>query len=90
MDDNQTAIIQAFRDRGASVKPVHTVKGFVDVIVGYRGQDQQVEIKDPAKPPSARKLTKDERDHWDTWRGRPPVIVETEDDVIAVLRGMYQ
>lgn len=90
VDANQKVIVEAFRGAGASVKIVNQVRGFVDIIVGYRGQDQQVEVKDPSKPPSARKLTRDEADHWLNWRGKCPVIVETIEDVERILQDMSQ
>lgn len=88
VDDNQEEIVKAFRKAGASVKPVHQIKGFVDILVGYCGIDQQVEIKDGTKPPSERRLTEGEQKHWDTWKGRRPMIVESLDDVPRVLSQM--
>ncbi len=88
IDDNQREIVKAFRKAGASVKLVHQIPGFVDILVGYASIDQQVEIKDGSKSPSKRKLTEDEQEHWDTWKGRRPVIVESIDDVPGVLRNM--
>jgi hypothetical protein len=84
-DSNQTEIVAAFRQAGASVKLVHTVKGFVDAVVGINGRNLLVEIKDGSKPPSARKLTSDESDFHRTWKGKID-IVESVDDVARVLK----
>lgn len=90
VDDNQAEIVQAFRSAGASVKQVHIVKGFVDVVVGYCGVTELVEIKDGSKPPSKRNLTAGEQEFWDTWKGRRPVIVETVSQVPEVLSEMVK
>lgn len=86
VDANQTEIIAAFRKAGASVKPVHVVKGFVDIVVGINGQNMLVEIKDGAKVKSKRKLTAMEQEFHDGWKGRIH-IVESVDDVAAILSG---
>jgi len=83
-DSNQTEIVAAFRQAGASVKLVHTVKGFVDAVVGINGRNLLVEIKDGSKPPSARMLTPDEEDFHRGWKGTIH-IVESVDDVVKVL-----
>lgn len=86
VDANQTEIIAAFRKAGASVKPVHVVKGFVDIVVGINGQNMLVEIKDGAKVKSKRKLTPMEQEFHDGWKGQIH-IVESVDDVAAILSG---
>ncbi len=90
VDVNQPEIVKAFRKAGASVKPVHQIKGFVDILVGYCGIDQLVEIKDGTKPPSARKLSEAEQEFWDGWKGRKPVIVISIDDVAPLLSSMVR
>lgn len=45
VDTNQPKIVEALRRVGAKVKPVHTVKGFCDIIVGYNGKLFMMEIK---------------------------------------------
>ena len=35
-------------------------------------------------------MPKDEQDHWDTWKGRRPVIVETVSQVPEVLSDMVK
>jgi hypothetical protein len=86
VDDNQQEIIAAFRKAGASVKPVHTVKGFVDVVVGINGKNMLVEIKDGNKVKSKRKLTEKEQEFHSGWKGSIH-IVESLDDVARVLAG---
>lgn len=69
-DANQPAIVEAFRKLGASVAHCHTVgHGFPDIAVGYSGLTMLVEIKDPSKPPSKQRLTDDEVEFFNTWKG---------------------
>jgi hypothetical protein len=70
---------------GLTVVHTHTVgSGMVDVVCGFRGVNYLFEIKDPAKPPSARKLTPDEQRFHDEWTGSVHVI-ETLSDVLSIL-----
>lgn len=70
VDANQTEIVQALRDMGASVAITSMVgSGFPDIVVGFRGRNYLIEIKDGSKPPSKRKLTEDEQRFFDAWRG---------------------
>lgn len=38
------------------------------------------------QPKSARKLTKLEQNTFNDWRGRKPVIIETEDDCLELVK----
>lgn len=70
IDANQTEIVDALRSVGASVAVTSMVgSGFPDIVVGYHGNNYLLEIKDGSKPPSQRKLTKDETEFFDLWRG---------------------
>lgn len=83
-DDNQPEIVNHFRNLGFSVAHTYTVgKGMVDIVVAKNGVNVLVEIKDGAKPPSARKLTLDEQKFHDEWKGLIRVV-ETFDDVVAL------
>lgn len=85
VDANQPAIVAALRQAGASVAPLHMVgSGFPDLAVGYRGVNHLLEVKDGAKPPSARKLTPDETEWHATWRGSVR-IVSSVPEALAVL-----
>lgn len=79
VDANQPKIVKELRDLGYSVKPVHQIKRFADILVGKCGKNWIFEIKDPAKPPSARKLTEGEEEFFDDWQGQVDVILTTED-----------
>lgn len=61
-DANHAEIVSVLRQCGAYVKDVTDMPGFgADLVVGYRGRWMLMEIKDSAKPPSARKLTATEQ-----------------------------
>ena len=75
VDDNQKEIVKVFRAMGATVQHLHYVgKGCPDVLVGFRGINELVEIKDGAKPPSQRKLTNDEQEWHKAWNGSITII----------------
>ena len=84
-DVNQHELVKFIRKMGASWQHTHAIPGALDGILGYRGIDIRVEIKDPDQPPSRRTLTPAEEKTIDEWKGRPPVIIETEADVVALL-----
>lgn len=85
VDANQTPIVDAFRDLGCSVKIVSQLKGFCDVVVGKHQINVLVEIKDGDKVPSKRKLTKDSKDFFETWKGWA-VVVKSVDEAIALVK----
>ena len=74
------------RKLGFSVQIVSQIPGALDLIVGYMGTDQRIEIKDPEQPASKRRLTEAEQETFDEWRGRRPVVIETLGDVLKLQR----
>ncbi len=86
VDDNQAAIVNALRGVGATVQPLHSVgKGCPDLLVGFRGKNILMEIKDGNKPPSRQKLTPDQV-HWHKqWYGNVHVV-SSIDQALDVLR----
>lgn len=86
MDANHAEIAAAFRQLGYSVADTSRLgNGFPDLVVARSGRTVLVEVKDGAKPPSARKLTPDEQQFRDAWRG-DYVVVESLTDVEKVAR----
>lgn len=83
-DANQQEIVDALRGAGCSVQCLHTVGGGVPgLLVGRRARVlgcamtlYLLEVKDGAKPPSARRLTPDQAD----WHRHWPVAVVTSVD----------
>lgn len=86
-DANQTEIVRRFREIGASVQVMSSVgKGFPDLIVGWRGRNILLELKDGSKPPSARALTVDQV-HWHAnWAGQVAVVTSVDQAVELVMR----
>lgn len=86
VDDNHSEILKVFTQAGCSVKDVSRLKGFVDAVIGIYGQTALIEIKDGNKPPSARKLTKDEQEFHDGWKGGPIYIVHSPIEAMQVIK----
>ena len=87
VDANQTEIVNALRQVGASVQSLaSTGKGCPDLLVGFRGVNWLLEIKDGQKVKSARKLTDDQVVWHQTWRGKV-YIVESVDQALNLLNG---
>lgn len=84
VDDNQPQLVKELRQLGATVEPTHTMgKGFPDLVVGFRGVNYLLEVKDPAKSPSRRQLNEDQQKWHARWNGQAAVI-ETIDDFLAI------
>lgn len=85
VDRNQAEIVAALREIGASVKHLHTLgHGFPDLIVGWRGQNYLLEVKDGEQEPARRRLTKDEERWHREWAGQV-ATVETVEQAYAVI-----
>lgn len=77
IDKNQLAIVRILREVGATVQTLATVGGGCpDLLVGFKGANYLMEIKDGEKIPSARKLTPDQVDWHGSWRGAVHVVTE--------------
>ena len=85
VDANQSQIVAALRDVGASVQPLHAVgQGCPDLLVGFRGQCFTLECKDGSLPPSARKLTEAQKWWHMNWRGHV-VVVKSVDEALEAI-----
>lgn len=88
-DRNQPEVVKAFRSLGWKVAHTHMVGGgFPDIVCSKAGTTILVEIKDGLKPPSARKLTKDEADFHAEWEGALHII-ESIDHVFELHRSLF-
>lgn len=71
-DANQAAVTKALRKIGAEVTHIHRLgRGVPDLLVSFRNIWHVLEVKDGAKPPSARALTPDEQ----AWISRQKALV---------------
>lgn len=89
IDSNHRDIVDALRNVGASVQSLAAVgQGVTDVLVGFRGVNYLMEIKDGKKPPSARKLTPAQHKWHAAWRGDVRVVKNIQEAlmVIGVIR----
>lgn len=87
-DANHTAIVTALRDIGASVVSLADIGGGCpDLLVGYRGVNLLLEVKDGKKSPSARMLTSAEQKFFSEWRGKVYAVF-SEIDAINVVERM--
>ena len=89
-DANHTDIVGTFRQYHCNVLDTASLgNGAPDLVVAIPSKNGYinvlVEVKDGSKPPSQRRLTPDEIEFMQTWRGKY-VIIESVDDVIALLR----
>lgn len=74
-DRNQREIAEALRKAGASVADLSSVGGGVpDLLVGHRGANHLLEIKDGTLAPSKRMLTEAEARFHLLWRGKTHVV----------------
>lgn len=86
-DANQTAIVKALRQIGASVAITSRLgEGFPDLAVGRAGRTLLLEVKDGTRKPSERKLTPDEQRFKDSWTGHYAVVGSIEQAIYEVLR----
>lgn len=80
-DLNQPDIVDALRQMGASVVHLHTVgQGCPDLLVGFRGRTQLVEVKGERGT-----LTQPQREWHQAWRGSPVVILRSVADAVALV-----
>ena len=79
VDVNQGDIVLALRRAGCTVQLLHQVgKGCPDILVG-RDKNYLMEIKS-----GSGKLTEDERDFFDEWRGQVCVVRSAEEALQVV------
>ncbi len=85
VDANQLQIVKDLEAIGCVVKEIGWP---VDLLVGYRKHNFLIEVKDPDKPPSERRLTDDQVDFFKEWRGQVRKV-ETSDEAIALVTRGY-
>lgn len=85
VDANHGHVVAALRQVGAWVWSTAAIGGgFPDLLVWHRGRYTLLEVKDGAKPPSARALTDAERAFLETCPGRVFVVNSAAEAVAAV------
>jgi len=82
VDNNQAAIVEAFRRAGADVIHLHAVgRGVPDLIVSTEWEMWLVEVKQPGK-----KLNKRQVDWWQNWEGKCPHVIRTPEAAELLVR----
>ena len=85
-DANQTEIVKALRKEGYSVAVTSCLgAGFPDIIVGARGINFLIEIKNPSVPYADRQLTSDQEKWHAAWRGKS-YVVETIGQCLSIIK----
>ena len=83
-DRNQAAIVDALRTVGCSVQPLHGAgSGVPDLLVGYRGVNLLMEVKNGKRG----KLTPAQYVWHRDWRG-PLAVVRSVEEALTVLEGV--
>jgi len=79
VDGNQALIVKALRKAGATVAITSAVgDGFPDLVVGFRGLNYLLELKDSGQPPSKRHLTPEQGKFFEKWKGEAYVAETVE------------
>ncbi len=85
VDANQHEIVSALRACGCDVQLLHQLGGGVpDLLVGVKGKNFLLEVKDGNKAPSKQRLTSDECEWHKSWRGQAVVVRNVKEAIQAV------
>lgn len=88
VDGNHDDLVGVFEAMGASWLELSNVAGALDGLLGIGGIDQRVEFKNPDAlrgKKQALELTPAEKDEFDRWRGRSPVVVTTQEEAVDLV-----
>lgn len=87
IDQNHAEIVDALRKVGCSVLSLAPMgDGCPDLLVGRRGVNYLLEVKDGSLPLSRRLLTIDEKIFAVNWHGMPVIIVNNVSEALAAVR----
>lgn len=92
VDANQKEIVDALRDVGCGVLSLAAMgDGVPDLLVHeplYPWRYHLLEVKDGSKPPSARKLTKNQKRLHEKWKAHIHVVTSVDEalDAVGVVR----
>lgn len=86
VDRNQPEIVQALRKAGCFVQTLAAVgQGVPDLMWSRSGRMGLIEVKDGAKPRSARLLTPEQSVWHMQWLGPPVRVVETVEQALEAI-----
>ena len=85
VDRNQAEIVDALRKAGATVQPLHTVgAGCPDLLVGYRGRNILIEVKDWRAHKSDRVLNPAQKEWHAGWKGQVAKVEDVDAALAAI------
>jgi hypothetical protein len=85
VDRNQAEIVAALRGIGATVQPLHAVgKGCPDLLVGFRGANYLLEIKDWKASNTHRKLNPLQEEWHGGWKGQVAKVTTVEAAFVVI------
>lgn len=85
-DGNHAEIVAALEGAGATVLDLAAVGGGCpDLLVGYRGVNYLIEIKDPSQPKASTKLRPNQVEFHAGWKGEPPAVAMTAEAALIVI-----
>lgn len=85
VDENQPQIVSGLRTAGCTVTSLAAVgNGCPDLLVGFRGTNHLLEVKNPEKDPNKQKLTPDQMIWHLGWNGDVHIVYTIEDALDAV------
>lgn len=80
VDSNQEQIVKDLRKCGFTVAVTSGIgEGYPDLTVSKDNKTRLVEVKDPSKPPSQRRLTEDQEKFHAAWQDTIIIALTTED-----------
>jgi len=83
VDRNQSQIVAALRDIGASVEPIHALGGGVpDLLVGFRGRTLLMEVKTDDG-----RLTPQQVKFHQSWRGQTAIVRSIDEALMIATNG---
>lgn len=81
-DANHGALRTLWRSVGGSWLDITPIDGGEpDALIGWRGDDRLIELKNPDKSPSRQKLRQSQVEWHRSWKGRPVSVVLCFDDL---------
>jgi hypothetical protein len=85
IDGNQAQIVRALRQVGATVLSLADMgDGCPDLLVGLRGWNYLLEIKDGNASPSEQRLTEDQERWHKIWAGQVCIVRSPEEAIKAI------
>lgn len=87
VDRNHGEIVLALRQAGATVQSLADVgHGCPDLLVGFRGRNRLMEVKDGLLCPSRQRLSEDEQEWQARWEGECHVVHSVEEALEMLLK----